>query len=168
MLFSPEIQPIIQTPGHGALPSGHATEAYALATVLTHLYGQAEGDAYLNLAWEEADAPSQRFKLAARIAINRTVAGVHFPIDSAAGCVLGVTLGEYLVARASEKAKLNRRTYEPRDADFMAADGAALIEAPLTVERTLVDGQVESSNLKKLWQRASEEARGRWGYEVNG
>jgi hypothetical protein len=38
---------------------------------------------------------------AARIAINRTVAGVHFPADSAAGHLLGITLGEYVVGRCT-------------------------------------------------------------------
>ena len=37
---------------------------------------------------------------AARVAINRTIAGVHFPVDSAAGQVLGLALGEYLEHRA--------------------------------------------------------------------
>ena len=41
---------------------------------------------------------------AARIAINRTVAGVHFPADSAAGAVLGLTLGQYLVKRCTSAA----------------------------------------------------------------
>ncbi|HEX6261049.1 MAG TPA: hypothetical protein VFZ51_10375, partial [Woeseiaceae bacterium] len=39
-----------------------------------------------------------------RVAINRTVAGVHFPVDSAAGQLLGTTLGEYFVHRASTPA----------------------------------------------------------------
>jgi hypothetical protein len=38
---------------------------------------------------------------AARVAINRTIAGLHFPVDSAAGQLLGLTLGEYFVSRCT-------------------------------------------------------------------
>jgi hypothetical protein len=88
--YSPQIQPIIPTPGHGALPSGHATEAFVVAHVLWSIF---EAHGY-DGAWRE-----QLMRQAARIAINRTIAGVHFPIDSAAGQLLGLTLGEYFVAR---------------------------------------------------------------------
>jgi hypothetical protein len=37
--------------------------------------------------------------VANRIAVNRTIAGVHFPVDSAAGAVIGMTLGTYLAQR---------------------------------------------------------------------
>jgi hypothetical protein len=36
---------------------------------------------------------------AARIAINRTVAGMHYPIDSMAGQALGFAVGEYFINR---------------------------------------------------------------------
>ncbi len=35
--LSPQIQPMIPTPGHGAYPSGHATEAFTVATLLNAL-----------------------------------------------------------------------------------------------------------------------------------
>ena len=43
----------------------------------------------------------QLMRLASRVAINRTVAGVHFPADSAAGCFLGLALGQYFWRRCT-------------------------------------------------------------------
>jgi membrane-associated phospholipid phosphatase len=92
--FSQQVQPMILTPAHGALPSGHATEAFTCATVLWKLLRASAAPPYQDLRWR-----AQLMRLAARIAINRTVAGVHFPVDSVAGAMLGLTLGHYFVAR---------------------------------------------------------------------
>lgn len=92
--YSPQLQPMILTPGHGSLPSGHATEANIAAYVLWKLVSSA--DSTKSTEWLE-----QLMRLAARVAINRTIAGVHFPVDSAAGQLLGLTLGAYFVQRAT-------------------------------------------------------------------
>jgi hypothetical protein len=91
--MSPQVQPMILSPGHGSLPSGHATEAHIVAHVLWSLLTAA--DATKTYPWFD-----QLMRQAARVAINRTIAGVHFPVDSAAGQVLGLALGEYFVHRA--------------------------------------------------------------------
>lgn len=91
--FSPLIQPMIPTPEHGTWPSGHATQAFTLATVLAALLG--DGGPV------KVAADSQLYRLAARIAANRTIAGVHFTADSATGAMLGIAIGKYLAARAS-------------------------------------------------------------------
>ena len=89
---------MIETPGHGSWPSGHATEAFAVAVLLEALMNAAPG----------AGSPpngslnhEQLQRLAARIATNRVVAGVHYPVDSACGRLLGTALAEFLVARAT-------------------------------------------------------------------
>jgi membrane-associated phospholipid phosphatase len=93
--FSPQVQPIILTPSHGTLPSGHATEAFAAASILWLLLQDTTTNPYGHASYGE-----QFMRIAARIAINRTVAGVHFPIDSVAGAMLGVTLANYVFARS--------------------------------------------------------------------
>ncbi|MDO9075249.1 MAG: PA-phosphatase [Rubrivivax sp.] len=90
-LMSPQVQPMITTPGHGALPSGHCTQAYIIAYLLGRLIGTGPGD----------DRHTQLQRLAARIAVNRTVAGLHYPVDNLAGRLLGTSLGEYAVSRLS-------------------------------------------------------------------
>jgi membrane-associated phospholipid phosphatase len=95
--FSPQVQPMILTPAHGTLPSGHSTESFAAAFVLWKLLRATGKAPYGTDIWG-----SQFMNLAARIAINRTVAGVHFPVDSVAGAILGLTLGSYFVERCSQ------------------------------------------------------------------
>ena len=97
--FSAQVQPAIPTPGHGTLPSGHATESFAAAVILAHLMNE-------ELAHGTTDKThvDQLMLQAARIAINRHVAGVHFPVDSMAGATLGLLLGQYMVARAEATA----------------------------------------------------------------
>ena len=90
-VLSPQIQPMLQVPGHGSWPSGHATETFMVATVLQALLQQA------NRTGNKYQEQLQRF--AARVAVNRTVAGLHYPVDSAVGRLLGTALGEFFVAR---------------------------------------------------------------------
>ncbi|MCX7892849.1 MAG: phosphatase PAP2 family protein [Burkholderiales bacterium] len=106
LAYSPQVQPMILTPGHGSLPSGHATEAFAVARVLEALLPG--GAAFRD----------QLQRQAARVAINRTVAGVHFPIDSAAGRLLGDTLAGYFLARCGVRdAAGNPLAFEARSFD---------------------------------------------------
>jgi membrane-associated phospholipid phosphatase len=95
--FSPQIMPMIQTPGHGTFPAGHAAESFMGATVLFALM-KAGNTRYADAGWDDRLA-----RLAARISVNRVIAGVHFPVDLAAGLVLGLAVGRYFVALAKGK-----------------------------------------------------------------
>jgi hypothetical protein len=90
---------MIPTPGHGAYPSGHATEAFVAATVLDALLRAARPGASHKAGHDATRVQLQR--QAYRIAVNRTVAGVHYPVDSACGRVLGTLLGELMLSRCS-------------------------------------------------------------------
>jgi len=81
--LSPQIQPMITTPGHGSLPSGHTTQAYLTVHVLKRLLNLNSGT--------HANENLQLDRQAARIATNRVIAGAHFPVDSIAGVGLRVS-----------------------------------------------------------------------------
>ena len=74
--FSPQIQAMIATPGHGAWPSGHATEGFLIAVLLQKLLDAAAPPQGTQPGNGEA-CREQLQRLAARIAVNRTVAGVR-------------------------------------------------------------------------------------------
>jgi len=82
--LSPQINPVIKTPGHSAYPSGHATQAFLLAEILATL---------------DPTASAIYRRQAARIAQNRTVAGMHYPVDSRAGALLGSALAHQFMGR---------------------------------------------------------------------
>ncbi|MFN3132447.1 phosphatase PAP2 family protein [Roseibium sp.] len=88
--LSAQVQPIIPTPGHGTLPGAHSVEAFVIVEVLSSILKLRPND------------QRRKFMLrqAARISDNRVIAGVHYPVDSIAGALLGQTLGEYICARA--------------------------------------------------------------------
>ena len=96
--YNAQVQPMITTPGHGAFPSGHATQVHAVAYVLKKLLSSISIPGYPTVI-------DQLDRQAARIATNRVVAGVHFPVDSMAGRMLGVALGEYFVGRCTGQAR---------------------------------------------------------------
>ena len=103
--FAQQLMPMIATPEHSTYPSGHATEAFALATVLSALEVAGAGNtapvaAVLTrvLGSAASDPAMLAYRLAARIADNRTVAGLHFPVDSAHGALLGLATGLGFVA----------------------------------------------------------------------
>ncbi len=64
----------------------------------------------------------QLMRQAARIAINRTVAGMHYPVDSAVGQTLGLTLAEYFIVRATGGSAFSAWRFDgeryPGDSDF--------------------------------------------------
>jgi membrane-associated phospholipid phosphatase len=167
--YSPQIQPMIATPAHGALPSGHATESFAAALVLWQLMKASGRPGY-----DSADWRIQLLRLASRIAINRTVAGVHFPVDSAAGAILGLTLGQYLVNRCSGAAGYRAWRFEgekyPEERDFIWHDLYDVTNETLTsmpaatgysveygANDQAIDPQHQSYVLTWLWDKAKAE-----------
>jgi hypothetical protein len=115
------VLPMLPTPDHGSFPSGHATEAFAVATVLSGLVRSEVGSKHFP-AGEKLVALLH--KQAERIAVNRTIAGVHFPVDSWAGAALGVAVGQIILAKSGEpSAKPVGYEYDAKaESDFLLAD----------------------------------------------
>jgi len=151
------IMPMIATPGHGSFPSAHATEAFGVATVMLGLMD----------AWQSfADSDNRRDlvkQLANRIAVNRTVAGVHYPMDSWAGASLGQALGGAILGRCGAPQTAKSITYSATNTDFFGHDLYTLLDGG-TVSADYgiqvgADVQATPSDLFKwLWGKALQEA----------
>jgi membrane-associated phospholipid phosphatase len=74
-LVYPEPKPLVHVPHSGSFPSGHATVAFACATVI---------------AWKVPRLAFPAFVLAGAIAWSRVYVGVHWPLDVLGGAALGV------------------------------------------------------------------------------
>jgi hypothetical protein len=163
--------PMIQTPGHSSFPAGHAVENFMFATVLAELAYDREQQLYPG----GSCLRDQLMWLAARISINRVVAGVHFPVDMAAGMVLGSQLGRHFVALTKESPgsfqpwTFNANYYGTEDfrwdAMLNALDGGLPVFSPEYPENTFLAGGASftlpilpnESPLRWLWKRAAEE-----------
>jgi len=113
--FSPQVQPIVTTPGHGTYPMGHAAQAFATIVALSGLVGIHPALWVPPMAGPAIHPAYTQLRLQARrFGVNRVVAGVHFPIDTPAGEMLGMSLGEYFLARCGiAGVPCNRREFAP-------------------------------------------------------
>ena len=137
------VMPIIATPGHGSLPSGHATIAAVTARILSAL-----------LAYKSGGPKEQLLHhLASRIAFNRVVAGVHFQMDSFVGQQLGASLADAFLAMAQENRPMTSATAPITvDQDSQWAEGSAAV----VPKGNAVAAPVVPS-LQKLWTAADRE-----------
>jgi undecaprenyl-diphosphatase len=94
-LVYPEPKPLVDMPHTGAFPSGHASSAFACATVI---------------AWASPRLRVPVFVLAAAIAWSRVYVGVHWPLDVLGGAVLGVLVATALLKLAANPRRLRRET----------------------------------------------------------
>ena len=111
---------------------------------------------------------------AARIAINRTVAGVHFPIDSVVGAILGLELAEFIAELSMPDGKppakrLLHTAFDgrhfPGSADFCWTQIYEVKEDHLLPEKWLKIGKfkdmdpaiIPSKPLHWLWSKAVDE-----------
>jgi hypothetical protein len=93
--YSPALLPPIDVPGHASYPSGHATESMLIALCLEQVMPPAVSRPTMLVGGPAPDNPPPPFpgksplqQMAARIARNREVLGLHFPSDSKAGRLL--------------------------------------------------------------------------------
>jgi hypothetical protein len=92
---SARIVPVIETPGHGSLPSGHATLSEVTARLLDELLYKGNPNP------EMRNRSVYLERLARRIAFNRVAAGVHYPVDSFVGHALGGQLASTFISLAT-------------------------------------------------------------------
>jgi membrane-associated phospholipid phosphatase len=148
-----KVMPMIPTPAHGSFPSAHSTESFATAEVLRtfvkyHKHHYADFDRRQMLL----------SKLAERIAVNRTVAGVHYPIDTWAGAVLGRAVGQIVLAKCGAAACVDGYCYRAKgERDFFVTEFLPGENHGYGVEKK-DSFEVEPSPLFTwLWQKAGQE-----------
>ena len=112
----PSIDTVVPTPRHPAYPSGHGLQAQLMAAMLA----------------EVAPALGARARvLAARIALNRELAGVHFRADSAASERMAPAVWAGLAAMPEVAARMRLAKDEHSGSEAsLPRDALARIEAP--------------------------------------
>ena len=141
---------------------GHATQVYAVVQVLKELLKLNPGEPTHQKLIDQLE------RQAARITTNRVVAGVHFPVDSMAGRLLGIALGDYVIDCCSRSGDYMQYVFKSAgiDAapttDFNPFDVAQAIANNTFYGLASGGDQVPvSSVLNHLWDKAQAEWVGR-------
>lgn len=95
--LDPSVAPVIPVPGHASFPSGHAIQAQVAVVLLAA--------AWL-LGGKKGQPPQGFFSLPDLIALNRVIAGLHYPVDSDEGLRLGLQLVSWILACANSNPKV--------------------------------------------------------------
>ncbi|TAG75889.1 MAG: phosphatase PAP2 family protein [Burkholderiales bacterium] len=163
--MSPLVQPIITTPSYSTFPSGHAVEAYVFALIASKLFSQA-------LESRTDNVKRVLFRFARRVAENRVVAGLHFPIDALPSYVLAEAVSELIFARAAmdPTATVDRHHFEGKrlevshevdPASVYSTDWSAFAggQKQIASRARLFDCVEKSSVLRFLYGEALKEIR---------
>ena len=94
-LVYPQPKPLVHVPHSGSFPSGHATAAFACATVI---------------AWRAPRLAFPAFVLAGAIAWSRVYVGVHWPLDVLGGAALGLLIATALLMLSAAPRRSPRAT----------------------------------------------------------
>ncbi|WP_245840978.1 phosphatase PAP2 family protein [Puniceibacterium sediminis] len=156
--LSSAVQPVIQTPGHPSFPSGHATESFVLATLFSRLFYDVPFDPAMAV-----ETQNEVMRYAARIATNRTVAGVHYPTDSMAGAIAGMTMAEGLINLLDGKTATPTRTYrgDTYEGDFNLSLLGDALKDPTIVETGTV--ALDPTQVPVWMQEMWAEVKSEWG-----
>lgn len=155
------VMPLIDTPGHGALPSGHAAQAAFNAEMLGLLL-------YFDDAGQALSAKSDRIELldrfARRVAFNRLVAGVHFPVDNLVGYWLGRQLALAVAALAEPRNGMHKlypvNIVELAQEDFRLKEVLAAGRPAMPTTGPALKRPSQATALATLWARARAELSG--------
>lgn len=118
---APDLTTVVPVPGHSSYPGGHAAQARAIAGVLVNL---------LLPRATAARVPPMLKNLATRIAENRVIAGLHYPVDSTAGLALGDVLAEVLGALVAMGGSITPQSINGNGATNLAQPVALSAVAP--------------------------------------
>jgi hypothetical protein len=148
--FSPQVQPMITTPGHGCYPMGHSTQIFAVRSIMELLLTQAFGPMPANLS-------AQMRAAAYRMSENRVVAGVHFPIDLVGGAVLGERLAAYAFSRFTDSPLLGLENVIVNAEEAFgpgASDFRTYLAAAVKTSSTALTACPSSKVLIRIWKSA--------------
>jgi hypothetical protein len=110
---------------------------------------------------EKGKMAGMAFRLAHRIASNRSVAGVHFPVDSAAGAIIGCLMGDalYRVATgATDWPDMQEISFAPvPDSDPPFDLTLRWLRDQLPADAAGGSSPDQTSIFGKLWKEAAEE-----------